>query len=73
MNDKTNDKMNDKTKSAKEHYANLFEGLRLVACSSVMLAVCGIQWTAGKIGEFRSKKRKETIIDAEIVEPGENN
>ena len=38
-----------------------------------MLAVCGIKWTAGKIGEFRRKRRKETIIDAEIVEPEENN
>ena len=65
--------METKTKSAKEHYANLFEGLRLVACSSVMLAVCGIKWTAGKIGELRRKKRKETIVDAEIVEPGESN
>lgn len=54
--------------NAKENYTNLFEGLRLVACSSVMLAVCGIQWTVGKIGEFRRKKRKETIVDAEIVE-----
>ena len=65
--------MNDKTKSAKEHYTNLFEGLRLAACSSVMLAVCGIKWTAVKIGEFRRKNQKEKIIDAEIVKPGESN
>ena len=65
--------MNDKPKSAKEHYANLFEGMRLVACSSVMLAVCGIKWATGKIGELRKKNRKETIVDAEIVEPGETN
>ena len=70
---KNQTEMNDKPKTAKEHYANLFEGLRLVACSSAMLAVCGVKWTAGKIGEFRRKKRKETIIDAEIVEPGEAN
>ena len=59
--------------TAKEHYANLFEGLRLITCSSVMLAVCGIKWAAGKIGELRKKKRKETIVDAENVEPGETN
>lgn len=50
--------------NAKKHCSNLFEGLRLVACSSVMLAVCGIKWTAGTIGEFRRKKRKETVVDA---------
>lgn len=61
--------METKQKSAKEHYTNLFEGLRLVGCSSVMLAVCGIKWTTGKIGKLRRKKQKETIIDAEIVEP----
>ena len=54
--------MNDKTKSAKEHFTNLFEGLRLVACSTVMLTICGIKWTAGKIGEFRKIQRKETLI-----------
>ena len=61
--------MNDKTKSAKEHYANLFEGVRLVACSSVMLVVCGIQWTAGKIGEFRRKKRKKTATQRHMFPP----
>ena len=60
--------MNDKTKSAKEHYANLFEGLRLVVCSSVMLTVCGVKWTADKIGSFRKRTRKETFVNAEIVE-----
>ena len=59
--------------TAKEHYANLFEGLRLITYSSVMLAVCGVKWAGDKIREFRKKTRKERIIDAEIVEPGEAN
>ena len=65
--------MENKQKSAKEHYTNLFEGLRLVGCSSVMLAVCGIKWTAAKIRELRRNGRKEQIVDAEIVEPEDAN
>lgn len=55
-------------KTAKEYYTDVFEGLRLVACGSFMLAVCGVKWTCSKIRDSRKQGRKEKVVDAEFEE-----
>lgn len=45
-------------KTAKEYYADVFEGLRMAVCGTAMIGACGIRFVVSKVAKAVKGKEK---------------
>jgi hypothetical protein len=52
-------------KTAKEYYADVFEGLRMTVCGTAMIGACGIRFIVSKTAKAVKRKEKGDGPDGE--------